>query len=181
MGKKYREIGQKHQAFIEAQKIFFVATAPQGRRINLSPKGMDTFRVLTPNRVLWLNITGSGNETAAHLLEDDRMTVMFCSFEAEPRILRLYGRARAVHSNEAEWPSLIAQFPELPGLRQAIVMEVDLVHSSCGFAVPLFAFQGERPLLREWAEKKGEAGIREYWREENTLSLDGQPTGIPEA
>ncbi len=133
------------------------------------------------NRVVWLNITGSGNETAAHLMEDNRMTVMFCSFEKNPMILRLYGHARAVHPGESEWDDLISLCPKLPGLRQALVMDVDLVHTSCGAGVPFYEFKGERPLLTEWAEKKGEAAILEYWQTRNSISMDGKPTGILES
>jgi hypothetical protein len=180
MGKKYSEIIDRHQAFIRRQKIFFVATGAPGARLNLSPKGLDSLRLIDANRVVWLNLTGSGNETAAHLTEDDRMTLMFCAFDGDPLILRLYGHARAVHTSEGEWEELIALFPAHPGMRQVILMDVDLVHSSCGFGVPLFEFNGEREELNHWAEKKGEVGIREYWRKQNRLSMDGRPTGVPE-
>ncbi len=178
MGKKYPEIDEKQQAFIERQKIFFVATAPSGGRINLSPKDTASLRVLGKNRVLWLNLTGSGNETAAHLLEDDRMTLMFCAFEGPPKILRLYGHARSIHPRDDAWNELLSHFSATAGARQLIEMDVDLVHTSCGFGVPLFDFVGERDELRNWIEKKGEAGIARYWEERNAVSLDGKPTGI---
>lgn len=178
MGKTFTEIKELHQIFIENQKMFFVSTAPRKGRINLSPKGMDSFRVGGANRVIWLNLTGSANETAAHLIEDARMTVMFCSFEQDPMILRLYGQARAVHPRDEEWQQLLSLFPKQAGVRQVIVMDVDLVHTSCGYGVPLYEYRGERPLLNDWLEKKGEDGIRDYWESKNSISLDGKPTGI---
>ncbi len=180
MGKKYPQISDRHRVFIERQKLFFVATGAPEARINLSPKGMDSLRVLDANRLIWLNLTGSANETAAHLLEDDRMTLMFCAFEGDPLILRLYGHARSVHAGDGEWEALIGQFPPIPGARQVLVMEVDLVHRSCGFGAPLFDYRGERGLLEGWAGKRGEEGIRDYWKEKNRISLDGRRTGIPE-
>lgn len=180
MGQKYTEISEKHQTFISQQKIFFVGTAADDGRINVSPKGMDTFRIIDKNKVSWLNLTGSGNETAAHLLENDRMTIMFCAFEGDPLILRLYGHARATHPKSPQWKTVMPLFPSIAGPRQIIEMDVDLVHSSCGFGVPFMAFAGEREQLRKWAEKKGEDGIEQYWKDKNQISLDGKPTGILE-
>jgi len=125
-----------------------------------------------------LNFTGSGNETAAHLLEDNRMTVMFCAFEGDPRILRLYGVARTIHPRDGDWSSMLAQFPVIEGARQIIDMNVELVHTSCGFSVPLYDFIAQRETLTDWIEKKGEAGIAQYWDDRNVESLDGKPTGI---
>lgn len=181
MGKRFDALSDRHGEFIGKQKMFFVATASAEGRVNLSPKGMDSFRILSPNRVVWLNLTGSGNETASHLLETPRMTVMFCSFEGEPLILRLYGKAKAWHPGEGSWEELYSLFPASVGARQVIEMEIDLVQTSCGFAVPLYAYQGQRTLLEEWAENRGPEGIRAYWSEKNTISLDGKPTGIPGA
>jgi hypothetical protein len=178
MGKQYLSITEKLTEFIIRQQIFFVATAAVDGRINLSPKGMDSLRIVSPNQVVWLNLTGSGNETAAHLLENDRMTLMFCAFEGDPKILRLYGHARCHYPDSPEWDAHIGRFPSLPGARQIIVMDVDLVATSCGFGVPLFDFRGERDELRDWAKKKGEEGIKAYWQERNRISLDGKPTGI---
>jgi hypothetical protein len=178
MGKQYPSINEKLTEFIIRQQIFFVATAAADGRVNLSPKGMDSLRIVSPSQVVWLNLTGSGNETAAHLLENDRMTLMFCAFEGDPKILRLYGHARCHYPDSAEWEAHIGRFPSLPGARQIIVMDVDLVATSCGFGVPLFDYRGEREELREWAKKKGEEGIKAYWRERNRISLDGKPTGI---
>ena len=178
MGKTFQQMTPSHQSFIKKQKLFFAATATADSRINLSPKGIDTLRIMSENRVLWLYLTGSANETAAHLLEDERMTLMFCSFEGSPLILRLYGQAKTIHPWQAEWASLISEFPPLPGARQIIELQIDLVHSSCGMGVPLFDYAGERDQLLNWAEKKGAQGIREYQLKKNSLSLDGKPTGI---
>lgn len=180
MGRRYAEISDPLKTFIEQQKIFFVGTATDNSRVNISPKGMDSLRVLGANRVIWLNVTGSGNETAAHLLTHPRMTVMFAAFEGAPMILRLYGTARAIHSSDAEWPTLYAHFPENPGARQIFDLSVDLVQTSCGMAVPFFDYVEEREQLNQWAVKKGEEGIHEYWQEKNQLSLDGLPTGMAE-
>lgn len=178
MGQRYPELSEKLSSFIQQQKLFFVATAASDGRINISPKGMDTLRVLSNTRVVWLNLTGSGNETAAHLLENDRMTLMFCAFEGNPLILRLYGHAKAIHPRDQEWSELFNVFPALAGARQIIDMTIDLVQTSCGMAVPFFDFQGERTQLKQWAEKKGQEGIQSYWEEKNQLSLDGKPTEI---
>jgi len=178
MGKRFDCLSKKHIDFIGQQHIYFVGTAAQGGRINISPKGMDSLRVLGPNQVCWLNLTGSGNETAAHLLNTPRMTIMFCAFAGPPMILRLYGQAKAVHPRDAEWDELIGMFPETPGARQVIQMEVDLVQSSCGFSVPEMDFVADRELLTDWARKKGEDGVRDYWAENNRVSLDGEETGI---
>lgn len=178
MAQKHSEISDTLKQFIEAQKIFFVATATADGHINLSPKGMDSLRVLGKNRVVWLNVTGSGNETAAHVQEAPRMTLMFCAFEGEPLILRLYGNAKVVHKNDPQWPLLFPLFKPLPGARQIFDLEVELVQTSCGFAVPFFNYLGEREKLNEWALKKGEDGIRDYWKAKNEISLDGKPTHI---
>ncbi|MBI4687449.1 MAG: pyridoxamine 5'-phosphate oxidase family protein [Nitrospirae bacterium] len=178
MGQRYTEISGQIKGFIERQKIFFIGTAACDGRVNISPKGMDSLRILNKNRVVWLNLTGSGNETAAHLLENDRMTIMFCSFEGEPMILRLYGYAKAYHPRDAEWDDMISLFPPLAGARQIIDMKVDLVQTSCGAAVPCFEYKAEREQLIEWIEKKGEEGIKKYWDEKNRFSIDGKPTKI---
>jgi len=180
MGKRFSELSEKHRAIIERQKIFFVATAASKGRVNLSPKGLDSLRVLGPRRIVWLNLTGSGNETSAHLAENPRITLMVCAFEGAPMILRAYGQGSAIHPRDPDWKELIALFPDSPGARQVVEIEVDLVQTSCGFAVPYFDFVGDRPTLVEWAEKKGPEGIARYWEEKNRVSLDGLPTGIGE-
>lgn len=181
MAKFYSELDDSLQAFIAEQQMFFTATAPQEGRINLSPKGMNTFRCLDRHRVAYLDLTGSGNETAAHLYENGRMTIMFCSFTHKPMILRLYGQGRVVAPKEgAVWDDLYAQFEPLPGVRQIIVLEVESAQTSCGYGVPLYDFAGERPTLREWADKKGEDGIQAYWEAKNQTSIDGLPTYVLE-
>ena len=178
MARQYDSIPEKLQEFIKAQKIFFVATATNDSRVNLSPKGMDSFRILDKNRVVWLNLTGSGNETAAHLLEHNRITVMFCAFEGNPMILRVFGTAKAYHPRDKEYSELIDMFPKQTGTRQLIDINIEMVQTSCGMAVPYLDFKKERRQLESWADDKGEDGILEYWKEKNIASLDGKPTGI---
>lgn len=180
MAQKYPEISDRIKLFIEQQKMFFVATATADGRINLSPKGLDALRVLDKNRVIWLNVTGSGNETAAHVQENARMTIMFMSLSGDPMILRLYGTAKVVHKGEDEWAALSSAFPPIPGARQIFDVSIELVQTSCGMAVPLFDYVADREALTSWAEKKGDDGIREYWRDRNQVSLDGKPTYIIE-
>jgi len=178
MGKLYKQLTDDLVDFIQRQKVFFVGTATDNGRVNISPKGLDTLQVVTEDRVVWLNLTGSGNETAAHLRENGRITLMFCAFEGDPLILRLYGHAKAFHPHDAEWDSLVTLFPPIPGARQIIDITLDLVQTSCGFGVPLFEFIAERGELEEWAAKKGADGIQKYWEEKNRVSLEGRPTGI---
>ncbi len=165
-------------SFIEKQPIFFVATAMKEGRINLSPKGLDSLKVLSEKQVLWLNLTGSGNETATHLRFQNRMTLMFCAFEGKPMILRLYGTAKTYHERDADWKVLQTHFPKSVGNRQLIVMDIDLVQTSCGFGIPFMEYKGERDLLGPWAAEKGKEGLEKYWEEKNVTSLDGHPTGI---
>ncbi len=178
MGTRYTEISDKLKRFIESQKIFFVGTATTDSRVNISPKGMDCLRVLDKNRVVWLNVTGSGNETSAHVQETPRMTIMFMALEGNPMILRLYGTANVIHKNDTGWDELFSLFKPMPGVRQLFDVSVDLVQISCGMAVPFFDYVDEREQLNSWAVKKGEAGIKEYWLEKNQVSLDGKPTHI---
>ncbi len=180
MARFYPALEDKHRDFITAQKLFFAASGTAESRINLSPKGMDSLRVLSPSRVAYLDLTGSGNETAAHLKHDGRLTLMWCSFDADPLILRVYGRGRAVRRQDAEWADLRAHFPALPGERQLIVLDIDYVQTSCGYAVPMYTYRGERETLARWAEKKGAVGLLDYWREKNQVSIDGLPTGLLE-
>ncbi len=180
MAKRYNELTEEHLRFIEAQKIFFVGTATAESRVNVSPKGMDTLRVLGSNRVVWLNVTGSSNETAAHVQHQPRMTLMFCAFEGAPLILRLYGTARVIYRNDADWKTLLPLLPPLPGARQVFDLAVDLVQTSCGEAVPYYTYVGDRDNLNYWALKKGADGLAQYRAEKNLLSLDGIPTHIVE-
>ena len=178
MAEQYRKLDKKHWAFIEAQHLYFVGTAGAEGYVNVSPKGMDSFRILDDSTVAWLNLTGSGNETAAHVLENGRMTVMFCSFDKQPMIMRLYGQAVAVHPRDVRWVKLAALFPENTGARQIFVLDVDLVQTSCGYAVPYYNYKGERPTLSKWADNHGEDGLKEYWADKNTRSMNGKDTGI---
>jgi hypothetical protein len=183
MAKRFNAIEPEHRAFIERQKIFFTASAALQGHVNLSPKDGAALRVLDAHRVIYRDLTGSGNETAAHLLADGRLTLMFCAFEKAPLILRLYGRGRVVGHADREYRELLAEAfggEEPPGTRQLVVLDVDLVQTSCGYGVPEFAFVHERPTLTRWAEAKGEAGLREYRQVKNSRSLDGLPTGIEE-
>ena len=180
MAKFYTKITSRLQKFIKNQKIFFVATAPNSGRINLSPKGMDSFRVMNENRVLWLNVTGSGNETAAHLLENNRITIMFCSFEKTPNILRLYGSGKEIKPNDKNWDEVVSLFPKTPGTRQIFDIKIESAQTSCGMSIPFFEYKGERNSLNEWAEEKGEKEIKQYWKDRNQISIDGLPTKILE-
>ncbi|TXG39315.1 pyridoxamine 5'-phosphate oxidase family protein [Seonamhaeicola maritimus] len=180
MASFYTEVTPEIKSFIEAQKIFFVATAADEGRINLSPKGLDTFRVIDNNRVLWLNLTGSGNETAAHLLKNNRMTVMFCSFEGKPLILRLYGNAKMYHESDVEFKDYIDLFPKISGTRQIVEMRVESLQTSCGYAVPFMDFKDERRQLNSWAEKQGKERLQNYRKEKNSKSIDGFDTGLLE-
>ena len=181
MAKFSDSIQPAHQTFITQQRMFFVATAPLDGdgHVNCSPKGGDAFRVLSPNSVAYLDLTGSGNETSAHLLENGRITFMFCAFEGAPNILRLYGEGRTVLPGDAEWVELAALFQPLhPTVRQIIVATIDKVQTSCGYSVPLYEYAGERDHAYKWADKKGPEGLEEYRREKNRVSIDGLPTAL---
>jgi len=180
MGKFFDSIEDHHAAFIEKQKLFFVASAPLSGdgHVNLSPKGLDCFRVLSPNQVAYLDIVGSGNETSAHLLENGRITFMFCAFDGPPNILRLYGKGYTVLPGDTLWAELSALFTLPPATRQIIVAEIYKVQTSCGFSVPLYEYVGERDHAQKWAEKKGAEGLETYKEEKNRASLDGLPTAL---
>jgi len=178
MSQQYSELSEKQIEFIRTQKIFFVGTATADSRVNLSPKGMDSFRVINSKQIAWLNVTGSGNETAAHVQLSPRMTMMFCSFSGDPLILRLYGKAKVIHRNDTEWSTLFPLFTPLPGSRQIFDVSIDMVQTSCGMAVPEYIYTGEREQLSIWAKNKGENGLCDYWRRKNQLSIDGIPTHI---
>ncbi len=180
MGKLHQSITPAQKEFVESQHIFFVATAPLSEygRINLSPKGLDCFRVLSGNRVAYMDLISSGNETSAHTMENGRITIMFCSFDGPPNILRLYGKGFTVLPGSDAWDTYAPHFKLYPSTRQIIVADIDLVQTSCGFGVPQFDYTGERDIHFEWAEKKGEEGLREYVLEKNLKSLDGLPTDL---
>ena len=180
MAKFTDKITSRVQKFIEDQKMFFVATAPKDGSINLSPKGMDSFRVLNKNKVHWLNLTGSGNETAAHMSADGRITIMFCAFEGAPMILRLYGKGKVINPNDENWSEAVSNFPTLAGTRQIIEIDIEMVQTSCGMSIPYFDFKEERLQLDDWAKQKGEEGLKDYWKEKNEVSIDGIPTKIQE-
>ena len=180
MAQQFATIEDAHRLFIERQKIFFVATAAPSGRINLSPKGLGTLRVLDPRRVAYLDSTGSGNETRAHLeaSPDRRLTLMFCAFDGEPMILRLYGRGSSHLRGSAAYAEQIHHFNEMPGARQVIELDVDLVQTSCGMAVPFFDYKAERDNLNRYWLRHGLANLRKYWAKKNVTSLDGLPTGL---
>ncbi|PSB19830.1 pyridoxamine 5'-phosphate oxidase [filamentous cyanobacterium CCP2] len=180
MAKLFDSITDELQEFIAEQHIFFVATAPlqPDGRVNVSPKGLDCFKVISPHRVAYLDLTGSGNETSAHLQENGRITLMFCAFESNPLILRLYGRGVTLLPSSPDWDTLAAQFPPFPGTRQIIVADIDRVQTSCGFGVPLYEYQEQRDTLTQWAAKKGKQGIQDYQIQKNQVSIDGLPTPL---
>ena len=173
-------LNRTFRAFIERQPLFFVATAAPDGRVNVSPKGLDALRILSDTQILWLNLSGSGNETAAHLRESPRMTLMFMALEGDPMILRVYGAARTIHPGDAEWEDHAGKFPAMAGSRQIFDMTIGLVQTSCGPGVPYLTFQGQRgeSELLLFYEEMGPAGVEAYWQRKNKLSIDGKPTGL---
>lgn len=181
VAKVLESINESVREFISEQHMFFVATAPSaGGHVNLSPKGYDCFRVLSPHKVAYLDLTGSGNETSAHLSENGRITLMWCAFKGAPNILRLYGTGRVLLPDTPEWDELIGQFNLIPGARQLIVTDIDRVQTSCGFSIPYFEYAGERETLIDWAEKKGADGLEQYHAQKNVCSIDGLVTPLGE-
>ncbi len=180
MAKLYDQITDDLADFIRAQPMFFVASAPLSANghVNLSPKGLDCFRVLSPQQVAYMDGTGSGNETSAHLEENERITFMFCAFTGSPSILRLFGRGRVVLPHAAEWETLIPRFTPVRGARQITIADIDRVQTSCGFGVPLMNVVGQRTLMGDWAATKGEDGIRDYQQHNNLISMDGLPSTL---
>jgi len=180
MAKLFDSIADSHHAFIKKQKMFFTASAPlsAGGHVNLSPKGIDSFRVLSPTRVAYMDIIGSGNETSAHVLENGRITFMFCAFEGPPNIMRLYGHGYTVLPNDAEWQQLAPLFQLQLATRQIIVADIHKVQTSCGFSVPYYEYLGERDQAQKWAEHKGADGLELYKQEKNRVSMDGLPTAM---
>ena len=178
MAKVHSKINKELKSWIEQQPMYFLASAPleADGHINLSPRGLDSFRVTGDNEVIILDLTGSGNETAAHLQQNGRLTVMFCAFENEPRILRLFGQGNVIREGDETWPRYRALFDEsIPGVRQIFQLDVTRVQTSCGFGVPLMQIQSQRALLTSWAEKRGEDGLKEYQVQKNAHSIDGLP------
>ncbi|MFI5138001.1 MAG: pyridoxamine 5'-phosphate oxidase family protein [Sphingobacteriales bacterium] len=180
MGKFYTDIPDQHKAFIEKQKMFFVASAPLSGdgHVNLSPKGMDSFRVLSSNRVAYMDIIGSGNETSAHILENGRITFMFCAYDGPPLILRLYGKGYTVIPGDEQWTDLAQNFDLVMSTRQIIVADIDMVQTSCGYVVPYYTYEGERDIMPKWAANKGPGGLEIYKAEKNRISIDGLPTAL---
>ncbi len=178
MAKFYSKLDDSSMAFIRQQNIFFTATAPGDGRINLSPKGMDSLRILNEHTLAYLDVTGSGNETAAHILDNGRLTLMLCSFDDSPLIMRLYGRGEVISPLDDKWSEMRQHFTVLPGTRQIIVLHIESLQTSCGTSVPFYQYRGERDALNNWAIKKGNAGITQYWQDKNQRSIDGLPTGL---
>ena len=178
MAQFYDSIGDDHRAMIARQPVFFVATAAAEGRINLSPKGMDCFRVLDDSTVAYLDVGGSGNETNAHLAADGRITILFCAFENPALILRLYGRGRAVLPQDAEWQGLIGHFTPLPGTRQIFVIAVETLQTSCGWGVPIMQFERERQTLSKYHSGVSDSERLEKWAG-RTSSIDGLPVRVP--
>ncbi|GGC42770.1 pyridoxamine 5'-phosphate oxidase [Siccirubricoccus deserti] len=184
MAKFYPTLTEDHRGFISRQRIFFAASAAATGRVNLSPREAGALRVLGEASVCWLDQTGSGSETAAHLRADGRLTLMFCAFEGAPLILRLYGRGQSLPRGGAEYAEVLAEHyggEEPLGARQIVRLAVELVQTSCGYGVPMFDFAADRPNLQRWARAKGEDGLEAYRREKNAVSLDGLPTGLVKA
>jgi hypothetical protein len=180
MAKFSESIAEQHKKFIELQKMFFVSSAPLNAEghVNVSPKGIDSFRVLSENRVAYMDIIGSGNETSAHILENGRITIMFCAFEGPPNILRLYGHGRTVLPGDEDWGWFADHFELQLATRQIIVADIDKVQTSCGFSVPFYEYIGERDHAQKWADAKGSMGLEAYKKEKNTVSIDGLPTAL---
>jgi hypothetical protein len=180
MAELYDEITERLQAFITAQQMFFVASAPLNPEghVNVSPKGLDSLRILSPTRVAYLDLTGSGNETSAHLIENGRITLMFCAFAGPPKILRLFGRGSVALPGSDEWNELRALFDDYPGARQIVTVDVTRVQTSCGYGVPLYDYAGQRDTMIRWAQAKGNDGLVAYRAEKNARSIDGLPTPL---
>ena len=178
VGKVFSVIEDELVAWLSAQHLFFVATAPSGAdgHVNCSPKGSDSFRVLGPTTVGYVDLTGSGVETIAHLRDNGRIVLMFCALEGAPRIVRLHGKGEVLRPDHAEFEGMLSRFDQrVLGVRAILRIEVTRISDSCGFGVPTFAFEGDRETMTKWADKKGDAGVRQYWLEKNAASLDGLP------
>jgi hypothetical protein len=183
MGSIYLELDEGLHEFIAQQRVYFVATAPLSAigHINVSPKGLDSLRILGPREIAYLDLTGSGIETVAHVRENGRLTLMFCAFEGPPRILRLHGRGRIVEPGDADWDRLLGNFPTYTGCRSIVLLNIERIADSCGFGVPLYEYAGERSQLVAWAERIGTDGVAEYKAKKNGQSIDGLPGLQPRA
>jgi predicted pyridoxine 5'-phosphate oxidase superfamily flavin-nucleotide-binding protein len=177
VGKIYSALDDSIRQFIEAQPVFFVGSAPldPNGHVNVSPKGLDTLRILGPSSLAYIDLTGSGIETVSHLRENGRIVLMFCAFQGPPKIFRLYGRGRVVEPGQSGFPDLVAHFPEQEGARAIIVVEISRIADSCGFGVPMLHYEGQRSQLSAWARKLGPAGLKSYREEKNQRSIDGIP------
>ena len=181
MGEASEALDDKLIEWIGRQHVFFVATAPaEGGHVNLSPKGHDSLRVLDPSTVAYLDLTGSGAETIAHTRENGRITVMFCAFEGPPQILRLFGQGEAHPHGSARFDELSPRFPSIPGARSIITVAIERVQTSCGYSIPFMDYRDERPTLQQWAERRGDDGLRQYWADRNVASIDGLPALDPQ-
>ncbi|MCH1627052.1 pyridoxamine 5'-phosphate oxidase family protein [Ferdinandcohnia quinoae] len=182
MGKVYPELLPQHETFIKQQKMFFVGSAPDSTdgHVNISPKGYDVLRIFSSTEVAYLDLTGSGNETSAHLKENGRITFMFIAFEGAPMILRLYGKGRVILPDTKEWDEIASHFEILPGSRQIIHAKIDLVKTSCGFSVPFYYYNGDRDTLHKWANHKSDREMVEYKEKNNYVSMDGIITPLGE-
>ena len=180
MAVKFDNINEAHKVFVEKQKMFFIGSAGCEGFINVSPKGMDTLKIVDEKTVVWLNHTGSGNETSAHVQENGRMTIMWCSFDKKPMIMKFYGQATVIHEKDERFEEMSAYFETFVGTRQFFELKVELVLTSCGFGVPRYKYVGERNALTKWADNVGRDGMKKYWEEKNQVTLDGKPTKIME-
>jgi hypothetical protein len=180
MGKVFETLNEELESFLLKQHLFFVATAPLDVKghVNLSPKGMDTFRVLSSTQVAYLDLTGSGNETSAHIFENGRITLMFCAFDGPPNIVRLYGQGKTILPESEEWSELAKEFIFYPGARQIILIEIHRVQTSCGYSIPFYDYKGERDTLIKWAESKGPDELDAYRAQKNVMSIDQKPTPL---
>ena len=182
MGRTYDALDEPLTEFLRAQHVFFVATAPaEGGHVNVSPKGLDTFAVVDPHTVAYLDLTGSGVETIAHVQQNGRITLLFCAFEGAPRIVRLYGRGRVAPIGTAAFDAMAGRYPSYPNARAIIEVALDRIADSCGYGVPRYRYDGERSQLLDWAARKGPEGVAAYRDERNLESIDGLPALRPRA
>lgn len=176
MGLMLAALDDNLMGWIREQPMYFVATAPsEGGRVNLSPKGLDTLRLLDEHTAAYLDLTGSGAETIAHVRQNGRITLMLCAFAGPPRILRMSGAGEVAIKGDAAYDALVSHFDELPGARAIITVHIDRVQTSCGYAVPRMELVEDRDTLLTWAERRGDDGLAAYWEEKNATSVDGLP------